>query len=329
MNGTRIGLIGVTAAFTPFYKELQWEIDEPRSAVIQLVHFLKDKVDIMVCLSHLGKIEDELLATECPDIDVIFGAHTHHVFPNGQLVGDVLLTGGGKFGQFTGHLVLKYNRSTKQMIEKIESLIDNTMLPETSNEKQFTSCLFEQGKALLNQPLFFTHTMLNREWFHYSRLSDFFAKAILEETGADCALFNAGIFLDDLPKGHISAYDMHRILPHPINLCIVELSVMELKEIFLQAQNDEWPLLQLKGLGFRGVIFGKMLTYGFTMNEHRELLVNGQLVDSHAVFQLVTLDMYTFGFFFPMLKHAKKKYILPHFLRHIVASYGQKYFNCL
>lgn len=326
VHGTKIAMIGVTAPFTPFYNELKWDIDEPRSAVVQLVHLLKDQVDIIVCLSHLGKIDDELLAEECPEIDVIFGAHTHHVFPNGEYVGEVLLTGGGKFGQFTGHVTLKYDKIIKKIVEKKDYLIENAALPVVNDEEFFIDNLLERGKSLLNVPLFTTKSMLNREWFHYSRLSDFFAKAILEESGADCALFNAGIFLDDLPKGNVSAYDMHRILPHPINLCIIELTAAELKEVLLQSQNEEWPLLELKGLGFRGVIFGKLLTYGFSMDEQRQLLINGRLVDHEGIIRLVTLDMFTFGYFFPMFKHAKKRYLLPQFLRHVATTYGKKYF---
>lgn len=326
-HGTRIGIIGVTASYPPFYNELKWNIDEPRSSVVQLVYLLKEKVDIILCLSHLGKTEDELLAQECPEIDVIFGAHTHHVFPEGQYVGNVLLTGGGKLGQYTGHLTLSYDRIIKKIVKKSDYLIDNTSLPIAHHEETFTNELFERGKNILDCPLFTTTTMYNREWFHYSRLSDLFAKAILEATGADCAMFNAGIFLDSIPKGSVSAFDMHKILPHPINLCVVEISGIELKEVFLQAQNEEWPLLELKGLGFRGVIFGKMLTYGFKMNEHRQLFVNNRLVKHDEVIRLVTLDMFTFGYFFPMFRHAKKHYILPQFIRHVLASYGEKYFS--
>ena len=54
----------------------------------------------------------------------------------------------------------------------------------------------------------------------------------MEHTGADCAMFNAGIFLDGLKKGNISKYDIHRILPHPINLCVVEITGRQLKEVY-------------------------------------------------------------------------------------------------
>lgn len=119
-------------------------------------------------------------------------------------------------------------------------------------------------------------------------------------------MFNAGIFLDGLHKGVITSYDIHRILPHPINVCVIELTGTELREILSQSKNEEWPLLELKGLGFRGSIFGKMLTYEFSLNKHRELFVKGVKADLDATYQLATLDMFTFGYFFPTFKYAKK-----------------------
>ena len=326
-HGTKIAVLAATAMFEIFYKELDWDIDEPRSTIIRLAHQLRKEADIVVCLSHLGITEDELLAEECPEIDVVFGSHTHHIFSNGKIVNDVLLTGGGKFGQFTGHLVLEYDKDKCKLIGKTDILIHNESLPAIENEDKFLSLLEQEGEQLLNIPAFTTPKAYNKEWFHYSQLSNLFAQAILEKSGADCALFNAGIFLNGLPKGAVTALDLHRIFPHPINLCTIELSAIELKEILLQSKNEEWPFIELKGLGFRGVIFGKMLLYGFSMNEDRQLLINGEIADTARSYKLVTLDLFTFGYFYPSFKYAKKKYILPDFLRNIMLDYGRKVFK--
>jgi len=325
--GTKIAVIAATAMFEIYYKELNWHIEDARSSLIRLTHQLRQEVDIVVCLSHLGITEDELLAEECPEIDVIFGSHTHHTLPTGKYVNGVLLTGGGKFGQYTGHLVVEYDKKTREIVEKKDTLIHNKDLPNVENENEFLLSLEEEGKKLLDKPVFSTKKAYNKEWFHYSQLSHLFAQAILEKSGADCALFNAGIFLDGLPKGTVTALDLHKIFPHPINLCTIELSVSEMKEIFQQSKNEEWPNMELKGLGFRGVIFGKMLTYGFTMNEDRQLLINGQIADNERTYTLVTLDLFTFGYFYPSFKYAKKTYILPDFLRNIMLEYGQSFFK--
>lgn len=326
-HGTKIAVIAATAMFEVYYKELDWEIDDPRSTMIRLAHQLRKEADIVVCLSHLGITEDELLAEECPEIDVIFGSHTHHILSNGKMINGVLLTGGGKFGQFTGHLVLEYDKDICRLIGKTDTLIHNEDLPAVKNEDTFLSSLNQEGEQLLNLPAFTTPKAYNKEWFHYSQLSNLFAEAILDKSGADCALFNAGIFLDGLPKGTVTVLDLHKIFPHPINLCTIELSAIELKEIFLQSKNEEWPFIELKGLGFRGVIFGKMLLYGFSMNEDRQLLINGKIADAERSYKLVTLDLFTFGYFYPSFKYAKKKYILPDFLRTIMVDYGRKVFK--
>ncbi|AUS88124.1 MULTISPECIES: bifunctional metallophosphatase/5'-nucleotidase [Lysinibacillus] len=325
--GTKIGVIAATAMFEVYYEELNWHMDDARSTLLRLAHQLREEVDIVVCLSHLGITEDELLADECPEIDVIFGSHTHHVLPEGKVINGVLLTGGGKFGQYTGHLIIEYDKKLRKIVEKKDTLIHNKDLPIVKNEQKVVQFLEDEGNRILDTPVFTTKKAYNKEWFHYSQLSDLFAHAILEKSGADCALFNAGIFLDGLPKGIVTALDLHRIFPHPINLCTIELSVAEMKEIYMQSKNEEWPYIELKGLGFRGVIFGKILTYGFSMNENRQLLINGKLADQNHIYKLVTLDLFTFGYFYPSFKYAKKQYILPEFLRNIMIDYGQRFFK--
>jgi len=326
-KGTKLGIIAATAMFDVYYEALNWQLVEARSTLLRLAHQLRKEVDIVLCLSHLGITEDELLAEECPEIDVIFGSHTHHVLPEGKFVNGVLLTGGGKFGQYTGHLVIEYDKKMRKIVEKKDTLIHNKDLPNIQNEQQIVQSLEDEGIRILDTPVFTTEKSYNKEWFHYSQLSDLFAHAILDKSGADCALFNAGIFLDGLPKGNVTALDVHRIFPHPINLCTIELSVTEIKEIYMQSKNEEWPYIELKGLGFRGVIFGKMLTYGFSMNDNRQLLMNGKLADNNHIYKLVTLDLFTFGYFYPSFKYAKKQYILPEFLRNIMIDYGQSFFK--
>lgn len=326
-TGTKLGVIAATAMFEVYYEELNWHMDDARSTLLRLAHQLREEVDIVVCLSHLGITEDELLADECPEIDVIFGSHTHHVLPEGKMINGVLLTGGGKFGQYTGHLIIEYDKKLRKIVEKKDTLIHNKDLPIVKNEQNMVQFLEDEGNRILDTPVFTTKKAYNKEWFHYSQLSDLFAHAILEKSCADCALFNAGIFLDGLPKGIVTALDLHRIFPHPINLCTIELSVAEMKEIYMQSKNEEWPYIELKGLGFRGVIFGKILTYGFSMNENRQLLINGKLADQNHIYKLVTLDLFTFGYFYPSFKYAKKQYILPEFLRNIMIDYGQRFFK--
>lgn len=324
MHGTTIAVIGATAQYDVFYRTLNWKVTEPRKALILLVQKLRQEVDMIVCLSHLGISDDELLANECPDIDVIFGAHTHHTLPEGKVVNGVLLTGGGKFGQYTGHLTISYSHTKKQVVSLDEQLIENGQLATVPGEAEFLFGLSQKGSSLMSEPVIQLPKTYYKEWFHYSPLSDLFAEAVFDYTGADCLLFNAGIFVEDLKKGYVSPYDMHKVLPHPINLCVIELTGAELKETYVQAQNEEWWQMQLKGLGFRGVVLGKLLLYNLKMDRQRQLFLNGNLVVPSQTYTLATLDLFTFGYFFPSFKTANKHYYLPSFLRDILLSYLKK-----
>lgn len=326
-HGTKIAVIGATAQYDVFYRSLNWEVTEPRKALVLLVQKLRQEVDMIVCLSHLGISDDELLANECPDIDVIFGAHTHHILPEGKFVNGVLLTGGGKFGQYTGHLTISYSHADQCVIALEEELIENGQLAMVPGEAEFVFALSKKGSSLLSEPVIQLPKTYYKEWFHYSPLSNLFAAAIFDYTGADCVMFNAGIFVEDLKKGNLSTYDMHKILPHPINLCLIELTGAELKEMYVQAHNEEWWNLQLKGLGFRGIVLGKLLMYNLKMNQHRQLFLNGERVVPSKTYKLATLDLFTFGYFFPSFKHAKKHYYLPDFLRDIFLKYLHKLGN--
>ena len=325
--GTKIAVIAATAQFDLFYKELGWEVTTPRAELIKLAYQLQSEVDMIVCLSHLGITEDELLAQECPQIDAIFGAHTHHVFENGRIENGVILTGGGKFGQYTGQLTLEFDHTTKKLVEKTDRLYENALLPEIEEEEKWLAGLQKEAKAILEIPEFTLSKSYNKEWFHRSQLSNLFAECLFDYTQADCVMFNAGIFVEEMRKGFISKYDIHKILPHPINICVIHITGTELKEIYNQSENEEWPRLELKGLGFRGVIFGKLLNYGITMNSQRELFIGGQKMDPDKVYRLATLDLFTFGFFFPSFKYAKKQYYLPEFIRDVFKEYCIKKFQ--
>ena len=322
-HGTTIGVVGATAAFETFYHALNWDITDARTAIMQQVEQLKGKVDIIVVMSHLGINDDELLANDCPHIDVIFGSHTHHVLPEGKWVNGVLLTGGGKFGRYTGHLTLEFDHTLKALVRREERLIENEQLPAVHDEAEQLYALTKQAKSILSQEKIYINKTYTKEWFHDSPLAKLFAEAILAETGADCAMFNAGIFLKDLRRGNVSRLEMHEIFPHPINLCVIELSGAELKEIYKQAQNEEWPNLQLNGLGFRGIVFGKMLFYRM-QQQHYEFKINNEPLVADKTYRLVTLDLFTFGYFFPSFKYAKKEYYLPNFIRDIMLLYLER-----
>lgn len=79
----------------------------------------------------------------------------------------------------------------------------------------------------------------------------------------------------------------------------------------------------VRGMGFRGDIFGSFVTdnIGYIQSK-REYFVGGKRVRDHAKYTIGTLDMYTFGRIFPHFKSSRKTYMMPDFLRDIVKRYS-------
>jgi len=321
-NGTRIGILAVTAEYPQLYNLLGWNITPAFDELAKAIEKLEKEVDVLVCLSHLGIREDEKMAMLFPQIDVIFGAHTHHILYEGKVVNESLLAAAGKFGYFVGYVSIQFDHNKKEVVYKKATLYDTKDLVELKGEGNFVDHLNQIGQEKMTDILFHQNESLKKEWFTDSLLADFFGEALVAYCKADCALFNAGLFLRDLPKGWISSYEVHQMLPHPINPCVIELKADELIDLYNQSLNEDWPNLELKGLGFRGSIMGKMIAHKIRVENNR-LFINNELVQKDKNIRLATLDMFTFGYFFPSLKEADKTYFMPDFIRDVFIWYGK------
>ncbi|MFB7639111.1 bifunctional metallophosphatase/5'-nucleotidase [Peribacillus butanolivorans] len=322
-KGTKIAMIGLTAYFQKFYSAMGWELTEPFTELKTQLHKIKGEADVIIILSHLGIHDDERMAEDFPEIDVILGAHTHHILHQGKLVNNTLLCGAGKYGFFIGQVEMSVNEEMK-VCKKRAILYDTNDLPELEDERSWIEEMYQAGGETLQQVAVNLPESLENEWFKVSPLTEILGEALREWSEADCTFLNAGLLLDGLPKGPVTKGDIHRICPHPINPCIVEVNGNELKEILMQSRNEEWPHIQIKGFGFRGKIMGVMhydqiefkeVTNGIV----KEILINGEKLQPHKSYKLAIPDMLTFGHFFPSIQRSNRKdYLLPEFLRDIL-----------
>ncbi|KIL43698.1 bifunctional metallophosphatase/5'-nucleotidase [Jeotgalibacillus campisalis] len=317
-KGTKIGIVAVTAEYPAFYERLGWLVTPAKDELKAQVRVLKQKVDIVIFLSHLGIREDEWVAQECPEIDVIMGGHTHHTFQQGKLQNQTLLAAAGKHGAYTGKVEIDFDHQTSSVTRKSASLIETSGLKESPKEKQEIQRWMDRGKELLST----VETSLKDPLPHHpldpdSVLSSLLADALLEWCEADCSIITGGLLLDSLSAGPVTAFDLHRILPHPINPCVVELEGSELKEVLRQAQNQDWPTTVVKGLGFRGSILGTFI-YKNILSHSYTFKIGGEVIQPDKVYRVATVDMFTFGYFFPEMQRAKKEYFMPEFLRDVL-----------
>ncbi len=113
-GGLKIGIFGImgkdAAAVAPFAKPLTFR--DPIEVSRRIVDILrkKEKVDIVICLSHSGlnvdtdKSEDEILARKVKGIDVIVSGHTHALHQTPVKVGDTIIVHAWVYGKHVGIL---------------------------------------------------------------------------------------------------------------------------------------------------------------------------------------------------------------------------------
>jgi 5'-nucleotidase len=317
-NGMKMAVTGLTAQYAHLYHLLGWKLEDPIEELKSQILEMKDQADIFVLLSHLGIHEDEQIAQEFPEVDVVIGGHTHHILHEGKMVDRTLLTCAGKHGMYVGHIRLTVDPTTGNIVDKKARLYDTNDLPPVDDENEKVEKLYNTGKESLSSTIIANENQQSSQ----TELAHLLCDALKEYCEADCAFINVGLILEGLPKGIVTKYDLLRICPHPINPSVVELSGAELREVLAQTMDKKWGDYPLMGLGFRGKIMGKMVYSGISMERKKEYLsfyIHGNLLESEKTYRVAIPDMFTFGKFFPSIFRAKnKRYFLPDFMRHLL-----------
>ena len=310
IEDVRFLFIAATAPFTPFYRALDWVVTDPFEAIKDEIAEHEQQYDVLIILSHVGIFFDEMLCEELPEIDVIFGAHTHHYFENGKIENGVLMAAAGKYGHYLGEVTLDINEG--KVIRSKAQLHPLDVLPEVTTD-------FEtEGRALLNESVVQRPMTFQMATNFITESSYLLAESVNEFTEADCTIINAGLIVKGYQNRLLTEYDIHQMLPHPINTVRIKLSGRKLKEVLLLASENEYMYQKVQGFGFRGDIFGGYILYdaGYIASSQRYFVQGREIIDDET-YTLGTIDMYTFGRYFPLLKDEMVDYLMPEFLRDI------------
>lgn len=111
-NGVRIGLIGVVTTDPFNYSaEVNAMLRDPYEAAGRSAQILRSRgCDLVICLSHLGKLQDEYGLSQVPGIDIIVGGHSHDAIPEPELVNGKIIVQAGAFNRYLGELKVQVDR---------------------------------------------------------------------------------------------------------------------------------------------------------------------------------------------------------------------------
>lgn len=155
-NGIKIGvfgLIGLDAADSAPMAEVKFtDVTENAKRVVDILKN-KEKVDMIICLSHSGvdadksKSEDEKLAKNVPEIDVIISGHTHTKLEKPIVVGNTIIGSCGEYSENLGVINITQDSDKRWKINNYKlDKIDSTFPPDSN-----ISHTIEKFKSVVEQ----------------------------------------------------------------------------------------------------------------------------------------------------------------------------------
>lgn len=329
IDGLKVAFIGLTAPYKT-YDLNGYIIENPIDSLqYTLQQVNQEETDLIILLSHLGIETDRYIANLFPEIQLIIGAHTHHVLIEGDWENQSFLCAAGKYGNFVGTIDLYFDRTTKtwQMTAEVLSI---HQLSQRYNQSEESDYYKQKGIEQLEERLVaeIPETFQALDSYGPQSFIQMALDSMTEATDVENALLSTGLFLSDLPRGKITEHHLHEALPHPMHMAVVEMKGEKLTEMLNEMRNQREDLRYklINGLGFRGKIFGEIVYKGFYYNEsNHQWEVNGQSINNEHDYKFVTVDHIWFLPFFPTINnHGNPQLIFPDFLRHTVRNYLDK-----
>lgn len=321
----QIKIYGLTAPYHSTYEIEGWNPIDDQKILPNLLH--DDSNSVSVLLSHLGVTQDRLIASKFPQIDVIIGSHTHHLFLHGERDNNSLLAAAGKYGHYVGKILLEVDHNT--VVHSEASVVKTSNLSEQIGDKKWVNDMIVHGQKILSEqrvadiPLEMKNGLRGKPLIVKE-----FLNAMKQKAHTKAAIVNNGIFLKPLKQGIVDKNQLHQILPHSMHVTKTTFTGANLWRLMMEMQKN-WKFLisyEQKGMGFRGKYFGQLNYSGIEVH-NQEVYFNGEKIKPNYKYQVAILDHYIFIPFFPTVSIAGDNYILyDQTLRDMFATYlSRKY----
>uniref|UniRef100_UPI0040563D81 bifunctional metallophosphatase/5'-nucleotidase n=1 Tax=Agathobacter sp. TaxID=2021311 RepID=UPI0040563D81 len=158
VNIAVIGVFGVDAlACVP---NCPLEFEDPVKAVQEAVAEIKEKenADMIVCISHSGtwekesKSEDEILAKEVPELDLIISGHTHTKLDEPIVHGDTYVVSAAEYGKYLGNLSMIQKTDGRWEMDSYELImVDETIAQDKATQDKVDFFMSQVNGAYLEQ----------------------------------------------------------------------------------------------------------------------------------------------------------------------------------
>jgi 2',3'-cyclic-nucleotide 2'-phosphodiesterase (5'-nucleotidase family) len=260
-----LGIVGVTDPFDRI-ADVDWGFgrrDVLESAKEAARDLRARGAKLVVLLSHLGydhefpPWDDRRIAPELQDdVDVIVGGHSHHLLPEGEWIGRILVTQAGCYGDHIGRIEIDGDR----IVASVEQVPEDTELHQAVLAE--AAAVETEMKAFLAEPLGTLDEPLD-------------ARAIAEilrvRAGAEVGLYSGGQALAVLPAGLVTRGALWDASQTPANPGVTRMTGEQLRELLERGNDPEFQAETPRPL--RGRPRGRLELVGTAPEAGREYLV--------------------------------------------------------
>jgi 5'-nucleotidase len=244
IQGIRIGIYGIlgkdAAEVSPFARPVKFrDAFEVSREMVKMLRE-KEKVDLVICLSHCGLrekkslSEDDRLAKEVPGIDLIVSGHSHTKLEKPLVVNQTIIVQAGGHGEYVGVLDLAYEKGKMNLKGYKLVEIDDAIQADEKIQKKVESYIGLINERVLKKENLSFHKVLAKTDFDIrfaddeSNLGNLIADSIRWEinridydrndpvTKVVVAIESNGMIRDDLLRGKtgkVAVCDLFRTVP--------------------------------------------------------------------------------------------------------------------
>ena len=300
VGGVKVGIIGMAYQWTAKTGDRSltegWSFGLKEKEVQEHVRELRDKekVDLVLLLSHMGLPTDMKFVSRVRGIDAVIGAHTHDLVKVPIKVGGTLVCQAGSHGKNLGRLdltvrngkVVKYDHEVYRIVAKeikadpgIQKIIDGGYAP-----------YIDKLSRVIGQ----TKTMIWRRATWQNPMDNFISDVYREAEKADVAFSPAWRFGATTMPGDVRVEDVYDWIPAHGTVLTFGLTGQQIRSILESALdnilNDD-PYLQLGGdlARFSGmeVVFDIRRPLG---QRFVEIKIGGKPMDPRKVYRVASAN---------------------------------------
>lgn len=289
-GGVCIGLIGITSEVGGMYESAFGVRILP---VLPLVRELAAELrnagaDTVLLLSHMGLDEDHALAAGLQDVvPLVIGAHSHHLLPEGERIGSVVIAQAGEYAQYLGRVDVLWDGLRLHVLEAGVLPITDDIVPAERVMREARAAEDEVERFLqdvigeLAEPLDYS-----TEW--ECGVANLMADALRERMHADVGLVSAGqAFTGGLEAGPVRRIALWDICGSSANPGVVALTGEQLTALVAKGLDPVFAADCPRTL--RGQARGVLHLSGAAVRDG-QLYVAGKPIDAEGTYRVAGSD---------------------------------------